>query len=79
MAITSEATTMSKPSSRAKPLAVPPRPMTMSRRARSFMSTTRFQVMRARVDVERVAVVDVVVDHRRQQVVGQRDGRRSRR
>ena len=44
--MTSEATTMSKPSSRGKPLAVPPRPMTMSRSARSLTSTTRRQAMR---------------------------------
>ena len=44
----SEATTMSKPSSRGNPLPGPPRPMVRSRSARSFMSTTRFQVMRRR-------------------------------
>ena len=44
IAITSEATTMLKPSSRGKPLAGPPSETTMSRSARSFMSTTRFQV-----------------------------------
>ena len=38
----SEATTMSKPLSRGAPCAGPPRPMTMSRSARSFMSITRF-------------------------------------
>ena len=46
MAITSEATTMSKPSSRGKPFAVPPSATTMSRSARSFMSTTRRHWMR---------------------------------
>jgi len=45
-AITSEATVMSNPLSRVTPLAGPPRPITTLRRARSFMSTTRFQVMR---------------------------------
>ena len=45
-AITSEATVMSKPLSRGTPLALPPRPTTMWRRARSFMSTTRFHRMR---------------------------------
>ena len=44
IAISSEATTMSKPSSRGKPLAWPPRATVTSRRARSFMSSTRFQV-----------------------------------
>ena len=44
IAISSEATTMSKPSSRGKPLACPPRPTTTSRNARSFMSSTRFHV-----------------------------------
>ena len=37
---------MSKPSSRGTPLAVPPRPMTIWRSARSLTSTTRRQVMR---------------------------------
>jgi formate--tetrahydrofolate ligase len=40
-AITSEATVMSKPSSRGKPLATPPRLPTMLRSARSFMSRQR--------------------------------------
>ncbi len=46
MAITSLATVMSKPSSRGKPLAVPPSELTMERSARSFMSMTRRQAMR---------------------------------
>ena len=46
MAITSEATTMSKPSSRGWPLAGPPRPTVSARSARSFMSMTRRQLMR---------------------------------
>ena len=46
IAITSEATVMSKPSSRGKPLATPPSEETIERSARSFMSTTRRQVMR---------------------------------
>ena len=70
IAITSDATTMSKPSSRGKPLATPPSEETISRSARSFMSTTRRQVTRRCVDAERVAPVDVVVDHRGEQVVG---------
>jgi len=43
------------------------------RSARSFMSTTRFQTIR-RVDLQPVAVVDVVVQQRGQQVVGEFDG-----
>ncbi len=39
--MTSEATVMSKPVSRGTPLILPPRPMTASRSARSFMSSTR--------------------------------------
>ena len=39
--MTSEATVMSKPVSRGTPLIFPPRPMTVSRSARSFMSRTR--------------------------------------
>ena len=45
IAMTSDATVMSKPSSRGTPLALPPRPSTMLRSCRSFMSTTRFQVI----------------------------------
>ena len=37
---------MSKPSSRGTPLTLPPRPQTILRSCRSFMSTQRFQVMR---------------------------------
>jgi hypothetical protein len=44
--MTSEAATMSNPSSRGIPFAGPPRPIVISRSARSFASTTRFQVMR---------------------------------
>ena len=46
MAITSHATVMSKPSSRGKPLAMPPSEPTIERSARSFMSMTRRQAMR---------------------------------
>ena len=66
---------MSKPSSRGKPLAWPPRPTTTSRRARSFMSSDALPGDAADVDVERVAVVHVVVDQRGEQVVGGGDGR----
>ena len=44
--------------------------MTISRSARSLMSTTRGQQDAVRVDAERVAVVDVVVDEGRREVVG---------
>ena len=60
---------MSKPASRGKPLATPPSEQTISRSARSFMSMTRRNGDAADVDVERVAPVDVVVEHRREQVV----------
>jgi hypothetical protein len=46
IAITSEATTMSKPSSRGKPFAGPPSATVIWRSARSFMSITRFHAMR---------------------------------
>ena len=46
----------------------------MLRSARSFMSTTRRQHDPPRVDAQLVAVVEVVVEHGRQQVVGQLDG-----
>ena len=45
-AIISLATVMSNPSSRGVPLTLPPRPSTMLRSWRSFMSTQRFHVMR---------------------------------
>ena len=44
-AITSLATVMSKPSSRGTPWALPPRPSTIWRSCRSFISTARFQVI----------------------------------
>ena len=43
--MTSEATVMSKPVSRTRPLAPAPRPMTISRKDRSFMSMTRRQAI----------------------------------
>ena len=46
IAITSDATVISKPSSRGTPFALPPKPQTMWRSCLSFMSTTRFQVIR---------------------------------
>ena len=46
----------------------------MLRSARSLTSSTRRQVMLYEVEAELVALVEVVVDHRRQQVVGGRDG-----
>ena len=44
--MTSEATVMSKPSSRENPLETPPSEETIERSARSFMSTTRRHEMR---------------------------------
>ena len=72
--MTSEATVMSKPSSRGKPLETPPSELTIARSARSFMSRTRRQAMRRLSSAEPVAPVDVVVDHRGEQVVRRRDG-----
>jgi hypothetical protein len=48
IAMTSDATTMSKPSSRGKPLPEPPSEITVERSARSFMSMTRRHTMRRR-------------------------------
>ena len=45
IAITSDAGVILKPSSRAIPLFDPPKPITICRRLRSFISITRFQVM----------------------------------
>ena len=72
--MTSLAAVMSKPVSRGTPSVRPPRPITMSRSARSFMSMTRFHEHAPRVEPERVAVVQVVVHQRGQQVVRARDG-----
>ena len=46
----------------------------MLRSCRSFMSTQRFQVMLLGVDAQGVALLDVVVQHGGQQVVGRADG-----
>src|SRR4029434_9999874 len=84
IAITSEATVMSKPSSRGKPLEMPPSEDTMLRSARAFMS----MMWRLRcacgeqgapggvafVDAELVAPVVVIVDEGGEQVVGGADG-----
>ena len=69
IAITSDATVMSKPSSRGKPLATPPsRVDDLAQRAVVHVEHAA-PGDAALVDAERVAPVDVVVDHRRQQVV----------
>jgi hypothetical protein len=47
MAITSDAAVMSNPAWRGYPFARPPSPTTISRNARSFMSTARFQSIRS--------------------------------
>ena len=47
---------------------------TISRSARSFMSMTRRQTMRRESMIERVPPVEVVVDHRREQIVRGGDG-----
>ncbi len=67
--MTSLAAVMSNPDSRGTPSAGPPRPMTMFRRARSFMSSARFQRTR-RGSSSGVAEVEAVVDRRGEQVVG---------
>ena len=46
IAMISDATVMSNPDSRGTPLPGPPRPVVISRKARSFISRTRRQVMR---------------------------------
>jgi hypothetical protein len=69
----SEATVMSKPASRGKPLATPPSEQTISRKARSFMSMTRRQATR-RWSMQAVAPVDVIVDERGEQIVRRGDG-----
>ena len=64
---------MSKPVSRGKPFVAPPRPVTILRRPRSFMSTAATPADRVHVDVELVAVHHVRVDERGEQVVRSRD------
>ena len=71
--MTSEATVICHSVSRGTPPSRPPRPMTARRRARSLMSTTRGQRIAERVDPERVAVVEAVVEERRGEVVGRAD------
>ena len=73
MAMTSLAGMMTQRSSRTTPLATPPSPITQSRSARSFMSMVRGHVMRRGSILQRVALVDMVVEHRRQQRVGAGD------
>ena len=65
---------MSNPASRGKPLATPPREVTIWRRARSFMSSPRRQVMRRASRSSSLSPIDVVVDHGGEQVVGRADG-----
>jgi len=63
---------MSKPSSRGKPLAVPPREIDVAQRAVVHVEHA-LPLDAPRVDAELVAVVDVVVDQRREQVVRELD------
>ena len=69
IAITSEAAVMSKPVSRTYPFARPPRPITTPRSARSFMSTQRRQLTVSGSIPRAVAVQDVRLEHRGQEVV----------
>jgi hypothetical protein len=77
-AITSLAAVMSKPVSRGMPSVRPPRPMTMSRSVRSFMSRTRFHVTRRGSSPTALVEVDGVVHERGEQVVRARRWRGSR-
>ena len=72
--MTSLAAVMSKPVSRATPSSRAPSPMTTLRSARSLTSSTRRHVMLRTSMPSVVAVVQVVVDHRREQVVRGGDG-----
>ena len=60
---------MSNPSSRGKPLAVPPSEMTIDAQRAVVHVHDAAPGDAARVEAEGVAPVDVVVEHRRQQVV----------
>ncbi len=72
--MTSDATVMSKPASRGKPLATPPRLTTICAQRPVVHVHDAAPGDAADVDLQRVAPVDVVVEHRGQQVVGAGDG-----
>ncbi len=56
------------------PLTEPPNPMTTSRRARIVHIQNAPPDNAPGIDIERIALMDVVVDDGRQEVVGQPDG-----
>ncbi len=66
--------TITNRSSRTGPALIPPRLITIERSARSFMSMVRGQVIRRGIEVERVALVQMIVEHRGEQVVRRGDG-----
>ena len=68
-AITSEAAVMSKPVSRGEPFIRPPSPITTRRSARSSMSTQRFHVIVSGSIPRTVAVEQMRLEHRREQIV----------
>ena len=70
--MTSVATVMTKPSSRGTPFTLPPRPTTILRSARSFMSKAALDQHPARIDSKRVALLEVIVKHGAEQIVGSR-------
>ena len=74
IAITSEATVMSKPSSRGKPLATPP----SERHDRAQRAVVHVEHAApgdaARIDAERIAPIDVIVEQRGEQIVRRGDG-----
>ena len=65
---------MSKPSSRGNPLATPPSEPTMRAQRAIVHVEHAAPGDAALVDAERVAPIDVVVEHRREQIVRRRDG-----
>ena len=65
---------MSNPSSRGKPLATPPSDETIGAQRAVVHVEAAAPGDAARVDAELVAPIDVVVDHRGQQIVGGADG-----
>ncbi len=67
--MTSEATVMSKPSSRGKPLETPPSELTICAQRAVVHVHDAAPGDAAAVDAELVAPVDVVVDQGREQVV----------
>ncbi len=74
IAMTSEATVMSKPSSREKPFDTPPSEETIERKRAVVHVDDAAPGDAARVEAERIAPIDMIVDQRGEQIIGCADG-----